>query len=112
MDRISFSQAVEGYSLAAHARRLSPRTLADYNNTFRKLQNHLGDDRPIAKITRLLLQEFLAAQDSVGAGTLLNYHTGLSALWRWAAGTGVAVRLKSGLPIFPKAHTSFRFSFR
>jgi len=37
MDCITFSQAIEGYSLAAHARRPSPRTLADYGNTYRKL---------------------------------------------------------------------------
>ena len=90
--RISLSQAIEGYELAAYARRLSKRTLADYGNTFRKLFLYLGEDPPIGEITRGQLQGFLAAQDSVGAKTLLNYHTGLSALWRWAAGEGLVDR--------------------
>ena len=68
--RITFSQAIEGYELAAYARRLSKRTLADYNNTFSKLMVYLGEDPPIGEITRLLLQEFLAAQDSAGAKTI------------------------------------------
>ncbi len=84
MDRISFSQAVEGYSLAAHARRLCPHTLADYNNTFRKLLKHLGDDRPVAEIGREVIRGFLAAQGHLSKKTVLNYHTGLSALWQWA----------------------------
>lgn len=41
---ITFSQALEGYFLHADARRLSPHTIADYANTFRKFQNHLGND--------------------------------------------------------------------
>jgi hypothetical protein len=34
---ITFSQAVEGYTLYAQARRLSIHTIADYTNTFTKL---------------------------------------------------------------------------
>jgi len=84
MDSITFSQAIEGYSLAAHARRLSPRTLADYSNTYRKLHKHLGD-RPIAMITVVQIRRFMAAQPHLSKKTLLNYHAGLSALWKWAA---------------------------
>ena len=51
MDTILLSQAIEGYSLAAYARRLSKRTMADCSDTFRKLQSHLGTDPPIAEIT-------------------------------------------------------------
>ena len=40
--KITLSLAVEGFTLAAHARCLSKRTVADYSNTFRKLQKHLG----------------------------------------------------------------------
>ena len=39
---ITFSQAVEGYTLAAHSRRLSEYTLLDYHNTFRKFQAFLN----------------------------------------------------------------------
>jgi integrase len=83
MDSITFSQAIEGYSLAAHARRLSRRTLADYSNTYRKLHRHLGD-LPIAIITVVQIRDFMAAQPHLSKKTLLNYHTGLSALWKWA----------------------------
>jgi len=36
-NRISLSQAIEGYFIAAHARRLSTHTLRDYDNTYREL---------------------------------------------------------------------------
>ena len=84
MDCILLSQAIEGYSLAAYARRLSKHTMADYNNTFRKLQSHLGTDPPIAEITADQIRAFLAAQGHLSKKTVLNYHTGLSALWKWA----------------------------
>jgi integrase/recombinase XerD len=84
MMSISLLQAIEGFELAGHARRLSKHTLADYANTFRKLLDFLDADPPIAEISVGQLRSFFAAQDSVSAKTLLNYHTGLSALWRWA----------------------------
>jgi site-specific recombinase XerD len=88
MDSITFSQAIEGYSLAAHARRLSPRTLADYSNTYRKLHKHL-DDRPIAMIAVVQIRTFMAAHPHLSKKTLLNYHTGLSALPKRAAAEGL-----------------------
>lgn len=84
MDSITLTQAIEGYSLAAHARRLSPRTLADYSNTYRKLHKHLGD-RPIAMITVVQIRRLMAAHPHLSTKTLLDHHAGLSALWRWAA---------------------------
>ena len=42
-NHITFSQALEGYFLHADARRLSPHTIADYTNIFRKFQAFLGD---------------------------------------------------------------------
>ena len=48
---ISLSAALEGYFIAAHARRLSPATLRDYDNTFRKLEEFLGRDPPLASIS-------------------------------------------------------------
>ena len=81
---IPLSAALEGYFIAAHARRLSPATLADYDNTFRKLETFLGRDPPLASITPADIRAFLGSLDHLSAKTLLNYHTGLSALWTWA----------------------------
>ncbi len=89
MDTFTLSQIVEGYTLYAQARQLSPHTLADYHNTFRKLSAFLEEDPPIQQITRQDLERFLAAQ-KVSKKTLLNYHTGLSALWRWSYSEGYA----------------------
>jgi integrase/recombinase XerD len=82
MNAISFSQAIDGYLLAANARRLSQHTIADYVNTFRKVQLFLDDDPPICSITSKQIEAFLASQE-VSNKTVLNYHTGLSALWTW-----------------------------
>jgi integrase/recombinase XerD len=83
-NQITFSQALEGYLLYADASRLSPHTIADYTNTFRKFQDFLSDDPPINEITVDQVRRFMAAQDHISKKTLLNYHTGLSALWTWA----------------------------
>jgi integrase/recombinase XerD len=83
--QILFSKAVAGYMLAAEARHLSKNTLIDYSRTFRKFQDFLGEDPPIAKITRQQIEGFLRSQ-TVSNKTLLNYHIGLSALWTWAIG--------------------------
>ena len=90
--KITLSQAIEGYGLAARARRLSVQTLAEYGNTFTKFRRYLPDDHPVDEISVDQIRAFLAAQDSVAAKTLLNYHTGLSALWRWAAKEGLVNR--------------------
>ena len=84
----TFSQAVEGYTLAAHSRRLSENTLSDYHNTFRKFQAYLNGDPPIEYISKQQIEMFLSRQD-VSKKTLLNYHVGLSALWSWAVGEGI-----------------------
>jgi integrase/recombinase XerD len=81
--QITFSQAINGYEMAAAARRLSVHTITEYKNTFKKLGEYLQSDPPLAAITRDQVTEFLSLQ-TVGGKTLLNYHTGLSALWTWA----------------------------
>ena len=91
MDQLSFSKIVEGYELYAKARRLSPHTLADYHNTYRKLSLHLAVDPPFNHITHQQIEGFLAAQ-TVSKKTLLNYPTCLSALWTWAIGESYAER--------------------
>jgi site-specific recombinase XerD len=80
---ITLSQAIEGYYLDAQSRRLSEHTLADYGVTFRKLQDFLKSDPPLASITAEHIRQFLGDQD-VSKKTVLNYHTGLTALWTWA----------------------------
>jgi integrase/recombinase XerD len=87
--KISFSDAVDGYLLAASARHLSQHTIADYVNTFRKFVDFLADDLPISEITSKHIEAFLASQE-VSKKTVKNYHVGLSALWCWAVSEGLA----------------------
>jgi integrase/recombinase XerD len=89
-NRITLSQAIEGYFIAAHARRLSHHTLSDYDNTFRKFEAFLGNDPPLAEISAADVREFLGSLDGLSAKTMCNYHVGLSALWTWATKEGLA----------------------
>lgn len=90
--QLTLSQAYAGFELAANARRLSPKTIADYQNTFRKFARFMAEqddspldgDPPLESITPTHIRRFLAAQDQVSKKTALNYHVGLSALWTWA----------------------------
>ncbi len=85
MKSIKFSQALTGYELYARARHLSPNTIHDYQNAYRRFQNWLGDQDPnISEITCETISEFMSEQDGVSNKTLLNYHVSLSALWAWA----------------------------
>ena len=84
MSKITFSQAKQGYLLAAGARHLSEHTIRDYVNTLTKFSNFLDEDPPIEGITRHHIEAFFAAQTKVSNKTILNYHVGLSALWTWA----------------------------
>ncbi|MGD8474111.1 MAG: tyrosine-type recombinase/integrase [Anaerolineae bacterium] len=86
---ITLSQAIEGYFVAAHARRLSRHTLRDYDTTFRRFETFLGRDPPLAKIGTAQVTAFLGSLDHISAKTLLNYHTGLAALWTWAVKEGI-----------------------
>jgi hypothetical protein len=47
---ITLSQVIGGFLLAATAERLSPHTIADYTNSFRKFQAFLGHDLPFGSI--------------------------------------------------------------
>jgi site-specific recombinase XerD len=87
---LTLSQALQGYELHARARRLSEHTLDDYFRTFQKLLDHLGDI-PITDIGPDDIEEFLSLQ-RVSGKTLLNIHTGLSALWTWAERAGLVER--------------------
>jgi len=81
MSKITFSQAMQGYFLAAGARHLSEHTIRDYVNTLTKFKNFLGEDLPIQEITRHHIESFFAAQTKVSNKTILNYHVGLPSLW-------------------------------
>lgn len=82
--KLTLSQTIEGYLMAAQARRLSPNTLAGYTNTYTKFSAHLANDPPLTNIDQRAIEDFLAAQKSVTKATLLKYHTSLCALWTWA----------------------------
>ena len=86
--KITFSQALEGYKLYFNSRHLSPLTYRDYTNTYRKFAKFLGNDPPIEDINLKQVEAFLAVQE-VSNKTILNYHTGLSALWTWALKDGL-----------------------
>jgi integrase/recombinase XerD len=91
MDRngITLSQAIEGYFVAAHARRLSRHTLRDYDNTCRRFEAVLGSDPPLAEIGVAEVTAFLGSLNGLSDKTVLNYHTGLAALWTWAVKEGI-----------------------
>ena len=86
---ITLSEALQGYEIYVEARRLSPHTIRDYFTTFRKLQQFLGHDPPIDDISRHDIQNFLKSFSDIKKKTLLNYHTGLSALWSWLVADGL-----------------------
>ena len=106
MKQLTLSQAtacpavsgIEGFLLEKQAQHLSPHTVADYTNAFRKLQAYLVTDVPLAGITTDQVKGFLGdlstPRPPAGAAkrpakglsnkTILNIHTALSALWTWA----------------------------
>jgi site-specific recombinase XerD len=103
--QLTLSQAIEGFLLEKEAQRLSPHTIADYRNAFRKLQSFLGDDPLIDDITAGQIRQCLAGlgtepQPMGGAAprspkplskkTIYNIHTALSSLWTWAVREGIA----------------------
>lgn len=88
----NLSTIIEGFTLAQNARRLSEHTLADYSNTFRKFQRFLDGDPLFNEITQTQIESFLASQTDLSRKTVLNYHTGLSALWTWACAEGFAIQ--------------------
>ena len=103
MKKLLLSQAIDGFLLEKASQQLSIHTVRDYTTTFRKFQTFLGGDPPFAGISREQIMQFLAylrtPQEHPGAvkmaakplskKTILNYHTGLSALWTWAVLEGV-----------------------
>jgi integrase/recombinase XerD len=81
---LTFYQVMIGYILAIESRHLSPHTIADYKNTFKKFMSFIGKDTPFEEITSKHIQEFLAMFTEVTNNTLLHYYAGLAAMWSWA----------------------------
>lgn len=97
-NQIRLSVAIEGFLLACDARQLSMHTVADYRVTLRRFAAYLSDDPPLTTITRAQVDGFLSSLNQpqpqpgvvpqpprlLSKKTILNHHTGLSALWSWA----------------------------
>ena len=86
------SEAIRGYMIAARARRLSPNTLALYDQAFMRFEEFLGEDPPLASITAATFREFQESLDWLSENSVRNYHTVLSALWTWALQEGLATK--------------------
>jgi len=83
-NRISISQAVDGFLLAKAAEGRSRHTLADYRYCFGLLLHWLGADVPVDSITTESLRRFLASlQGRLSPKTVKNVHTALASLWTW-----------------------------
>jgi site-specific recombinase XerD len=106
MKQLTLTECIAGFLLEKQAQHLSPHTVADYSNAFRKFQAYLGADVPLAGITPAQVKSFLAdlSEPRAPSGaaprpvkglsnkSILNIHTGLSALWTWAVAEGVVQR--------------------
>jgi site-specific recombinase XerD len=89
MKPLKLSQVVTGYMINAYARQLSPHTISDYQNIINKFSAHLGKDYLMSEITSTHIGLFLGGHVGLKKKTILNYHTGLSALWNWAVSEGI-----------------------
>ena len=87
-EKITFNESLSGYYLDANSRKLSPHTIADYTNTFKKLMNFFDEDILVSELTVNYLKFFLSSQE-VSNKTIKNYHTGLSAYFTWAVSEGI-----------------------
>lgn len=90
VDEVRFSQVIEGYFLAARARRLSANTLANYAYGFRRFAVWLGEDQVLARVTAGDVRAFLGSLEELAPKSILNIHVALSSLWTWAVGEGLA----------------------
>ncbi len=88
--KISLSQATEGFFASCRAARYSEHTLTDYKNTFRKFEKIVAGDTLVNSIGVDEIVRFMGSPDvmRVSKKTALNYHTGLSSLWRWSVEKG------------------------
>jgi site-specific recombinase XerD len=85
---ITLHSAIDLFLEARQAQRYSPRTLLDYQNTYRRFSAWLGCDPLIHEIGADLIRAFMASTGDVSKKTALNYHIGLSSLWQWLTENG------------------------
>jgi integrase/recombinase XerD len=83
---VTLSQAIEGYTIHAYARRLSVNTVVSYEWAFRRLESVVGRDKALASITTKEIRSFLASMSDLSNKSVLNAHVALSALWTWGVG--------------------------
>lgn len=89
MQPLTISQAIEGYLLAARARRLAPGTIRSYEYGWDQFRRFLASDPPLASITLTQLRAFLAGLDHLSAKTVRICYHSLAALWTWAVSEGI-----------------------
>lgn len=103
--QLTLSRACESMIRYKTATGKSDPTIADYRNSFKKLQLYLADNPQFASITREQLVAFFAwLQDGylsepdgvaprgkvqLGPKSILNIHVNLSSLWTWAVNEGL-----------------------
>ena len=90
--RITLSQSIEGYLLAARARRMSPETIQNYTQGFDHFRKFLERDVEIARITPTDVRRFLDSLTWLAPKSVRNYHTALASLWTWAMREGLVER--------------------
>ena len=106
ISQLKLSQALIGFINHQTAAGLSDHTISEYRYNFQKLQRFFPKNPCIGSITRSdlvtffawLRNDYVSVPDGVAprgeiklsAKTLLNIHTNLSALWRWAVKEGYA----------------------
>ena len=79
--------ALEGFWLSKR-RNYSPHTIADYELTFRRLREFVGD-KEVEEITSTDLNHFLdhlAKKLNLAPKTIMNDWIALSSFWTWASG--------------------------
>ena len=98
--KITLAQACDGLIRTKTATGLSPHTIADYKNTFKKLFLFFDGEIPLQDISRKEMVEFFAwlqedyisnpdgvaprREKPLAPKTIRNIHTNLSAFWVWA----------------------------
>jgi len=75
---------------AKTAERLSPNTLADYQNTYKCFVKFIGGEKKVGEIEAKDIRAFLASLVHLSKKTVKNYWIGLSSLWSWAVMEGYA----------------------
>lgn len=83
--KLNLAQAVDGFLLHIHARRLAAGTITAYTRRLAKFIAFIGEETLLDDITALDIERYFAAQ-TCSKATLHSYHNTLSALWTWATG--------------------------